>query len=353
MTVAADEHASPASLAGRVHCGIFDQPDLVAKKPDFSAFVSRTLRFDRTGGEQRAAFGLHRDTATLRTVRGRDAARFKRDILGRLEDDLAGRTDRRGIGADDAVMGDQPGVDADAPAVGDDAAEVYRLVVRRIDDHAHVGRAGIDQFDAVAGGEYHIALRAGDHAAVVDVRRDQVKLPAGQGGEAALILDASGIRVGGEVIAAVQEIGIGKIERGDHQPGHIHLRARAEQHAVGVDQEHAAVGLQRAENAGGILTDHAVEHAGRCRLLDEARRFIRADGKALPVDDRAWAVGDVERIALLRHADHAAGHARADRVGIHRTGDDETGCHRDGGNLALPGFTMVGIFHFDPLHFFD
>jgi hypothetical protein len=128
----------------------------------------------------------------------------------------------------------------------------------------------------VAGRQHHLAVGRRDDAAVFHRRRDQEDLAAGRRGDRALIADLA--RVGGavEVVFTGQEIGIRDIQAGGHQPVHIHARAGAEQHAVGINQEHLAVRLQRAEDHAGVLSGDAVQHLAVGALLDEARQLVGA-----------------------------------------------------------------------------
>jgi hypothetical protein len=79
--------------------------------------------------------------------------------------------------------------------------------------------------------------------------RDQRGEAADGRGDAALI-DDRGIRPARnvEVVAAGHEVGVLDVVGGGEKARGIHHRARAEQDAVAVDQEDAAVGGQAAEN---------------------------------------------------------------------------------------------------------
>ena len=96
----------------------------------------------------------------------------------------------------------------------------------------------------------------------------------------------------------------------------------AEQDAVAVDDEYAAVRRQRAEDLRRAEpASHAVEHDRRAARLIEPHALVDADVERVPVDDRAAArlVDGRRRAALAldggRAADHRApgGSARSRR----------------------------------------
>ena len=78
-----------------------------------------------------------------------------------------------------------------------------------------------------------------DGAGVVEQRRHQHDVAAVGGLDGSIIDDEGEIlaEVLIEVVVAAQEITIGQRQRARHQAAHIHLRALAEQYAVGVDKE--------------------------------------------------------------------------------------------------------------------
>jgi hypothetical protein len=63
-----------------------------------------------------------------------------------------------------------------------------------------------------------------------------------------------------------------------------------EHHAVRVDQEHLAVGVQRALDHGYVRPQHAVQRDGVAARLIERDAVALADGKALPVHGHLAAV---------------------------------------------------------------
>ena len=94
-----------------------------------------------------------------------------------------------------------------------------------------------------------------------------------------------------------KEVGIAEIERGRDQSGHVDNGACPEQNSIGVDQEYAPVGLQRAHDARRIVADNAIKNRGCSGLLGKVRNLVLVYGEALPVDDGAGNVGNGEGIA--------------------------------------------------------
>ncbi|KAG1312980.1 hypothetical protein G6F62_014172 [Rhizopus arrhizus] len=79
---------------------------------------------------------------------------------------------------------------------------------------------------------------------------------------------------------------IDEIRRGDWV-AHVHLAVVAEDHAVAVDHEHAAVGLQLAEDLAGpcVGVVDPVQHRP-VRVLQEVQRGVGTNVEGLPVQDR-------------------------------------------------------------------
>ncbi len=73
---------------------------------------------------------------------------------------------------------------------------------------------------------------------------------------------------------------------GGQQAVDADLRARSEEHPVGIDQKDLAVGGEIAVNPARVVPQHPVERdAVHARLL-EANQFLLGNGKALPIDNR-------------------------------------------------------------------
>mgnify|MGYP006932275169 CR=1 FL=1 len=95
----------------------------------------------------------------------------------------------------------------------------------------------------------------------------------------------------------------------------IDLRALAEQHAVGVDDEDLTVGVDGAVDDAALVADDAVQRRGRTVGLVEVDGVLRADRKTLPVDDGLLRrLIDVCDRAGLRDAGGARDHRTAGRA---------------------------------------
>ena len=293
LVVAAQQNRAAARGAAGVDSCIAEQAHLVAQHGDFAALAGRP----RGAG---------------------NAARFKHGLAAGLEHDPAILADDGAIGIEHAALADQRAGHADAAALGDDLAQVQRLVLRRRDQHAQVRVAGIGQLHAASGRQDHFAIRRRDDARVFHVRRDQQHLPALARIDHASIADAAGHATGRELTLARQKIFIRHAQAGRHQAIHIHFRALAEDDAVRIDQEYLAVRFQAAQDLAGVLSRNAVEHGAIAVLLDEARDFARMDGKTLPVDDGVGRVRDRKDVALLVERRLAIDHLRQGGVGLRR-----------------------------------
>ena len=291
LVVAAQQDRAAARGAAGVDSCIAEQAHLVAQHGDFAALAGRP----RGAG---------------------DAARFKHGLAAGLEHDPAILADDGAVGIEHAALADQRAGHADAAALGDDLAQVQRLVVRCRDQHAQLRIAGVRQLHAAPGRQDHFAIRRRDDARVFHVRRDQQHLPALARIDHTSIADAAGYAAGRELVLAGQEVLIRHAQAGRHQTVHVHLRAVAEDDAVRVDQENLAIRFQAAQDLAGVLSRDAVEHGATAVLLDEARDLARMDGKALPVDDGVGRVRDREDVALLVERRLSVDHLRQGGVGL-------------------------------------
>ena len=327
LEVAAYQHRAAAARAADVNARAADEAHPVAQdlhRParSFSPFCLHDARHDGR------VFGSDLHLAPARAAGGRDAARFERRALPRRQHDFPALSDSRAVGVDRASLGDQSGEDARPSALRRDPPEIEGLVVRGRDLHPQVRRAGIHQLHRLARREYHLAARAGDEAAVGHVRRDEIDVPSGCGGQAALVDEAARARRLREPHPPGQEIGVAQVERGGDHTRHVDPAVRAEHDAVGIDQEHAPVGLQRTQYLGGVLRDYPVQHRARRGILDEAGQLVDADREALPVDDGVRAVGDPQHVARLLECGGAVLHGRARGIG-ERTARHKTRPHRN------------------------
>ena len=76
-------------------------------------------------------------------------------------------------GANTAAIADHPGVNTDMAAIGQQLADIDRLVCRGHFD-AHVGRLRVDELHSLARGQNNVAAGRRDDAAVFDIGRDQI-----------------------------------------------------------------------------------------------------------------------------------------------------------------------------------
>ena len=142
--------------------------------------------------------------------------------------------------------------------------------------------AGHVKGHGISGGKRHRSQPGRDHAVVGDIGAEQGHI-ATVSMDGSLIQDrgAAGTR---EVVPARHEVAVGDIQRRGHKSAHIDRCALTEQDAVRIDQEHLAVGRQRAQDARRISAQHPVE-CNRVGIgLQEQDRFPRPDAEALPVD---------------------------------------------------------------------
>ena len=170
-----------------------------------------------------------------------------------------------------------------------------------------VGRAPVDDHiqQAVAGHVegYCFARDKGDGA---EVGLDQALVAdvGPQQGDIAPVRDdpalvhhgaAAGAR---EPVVTGHEVRVGHIQGGGHEPADVDLRSLTEQDAVGIDQEHLAVGRQAAEDRRGVRSEDPVERDGPAIGLHEDDAAAATDREALPVDRRVLGRlvdGDVAR----------------------------------------------------------
>ncbi len=265
---------------------------------------------DHAGHQRGAAFRLHRDLAALRTVGAEAAAGFEGDVPLRPQDNFTAGITHDLIGIDDARIAQCCAVNADLSAPGKYFAEVDRGVIARGDFDPHTRCAGVDDFYRLTGCEYHAALRTVDDAAVGDVGADQIDAASGRSGDGAQIFHVAGEWSGGEIESPSEKILVAQVKRGCHQSGNVNARTVPDQNAAWIDQENPAIRQQCPENYRRIGTDDAIEDARDGTLLDEARGFACADREPLPIDDRAGAVGDIQRFTLIGEAGLSANHHR-------------------------------------------
>jgi hypothetical protein len=201
-------------------------------------------------------------------------------------------------------------------------ADVGGVARRGGDVDSEVGVVAVDQLDAVPCRQQNFTVRGVDDAGVFDVGGDEVDLSASLCGQATGVADV--VRAGnvGEVVAPGEEVGVAEIEGGGDHARDVDGGVCAEHDAAGVDEEHATVGLQAAQDVAGVVGDDAVEYGGAGALLGEAGDFVGSDGEALPVDDGVRGVGDGEGVAFGGEAGLTGYNRRADGVGVGGVGSE-------------------------------
>ena len=120
---------------------------------------------------------------------------------------------------------------------------IYRDVEQLVARHV--------QRDSLTSRQRDGAQLGGNHALVADVRSQQGNIAAIGCVDRALVQHRARTRTR-ELVVVRHEVGIGDGQGGCHQPAHVHRCTRPEQDAIGVDQEHLAVGRQAAQYVGGI-----------------------------------------------------------------------------------------------------
>ena len=216
-------------------------------------------------------------------------------------------------------MPDGAGINADVAA--HQLPDVERLVVVRIYFDLDLRPLQIDQVRALAGGEDHVAVRRLDDAVVLDIGCDQRDQSAARGADHPLVDDAAGALLLREIEPARRKVRVRQAQRRHHQPAHVDLGARTEGDTVLVDQEHAPVGLQRAQDQAWIAAGDPVQDLACGIRLDEAGDLARADGKRLPVDNRAVGVGHRQRIGGVLEGGAARHHGRVQRIAQGKGGE--------------------------------
>ncbi len=215
MQVAADQHRAAAGVAGHIDIGMVEKADLPAKQMDRAAGLSRAGagRFDRAGHHRGAGFGLNRYLARLPAVGAEAAAGFEGHVLLRAQDDFAVCVPYDLVGIDDAGVPKRRSVNADFPALRKDLAEVDGGVIARRDFDPYPRRAGVENLHRLAGGQDHVALRAGDDATVGDACSDQVDAATRRRGDTALIFHLAGKRIGHEIEPSREKVLVAQVER--------------------------------------------------------------------------------------------------------------------------------------------
>ena len=160
----------------------------------------------------------------------------------------------------------------DLAAVGLDELFVLGQGIHRALVDAPADEAALVQVqrDLVAGGQQRAAQPCSDHTLVSHLGREQQDVAAFSAGDAALIDDRAACTRVGKAVLASHEVVVVQGQCGSHEPPHVDLAGRAEQHAVGVEDEHLPVGVQAAEKLARVAAGDAIERdGGSVRLLED------------------------------------------------------------------------------------
>ncbi|KAK6023472.1 transporter, major facilitator family protein, partial [Ostertagia ostertagi] len=194
--------------------------------------------------------------------------------------------------------------------------------------------AGVEQHEAVAlDVDRHVAGRGEADAGGVDAaagRQLRCDEDDGvRGADAAFGAQFTGaFGRGAQAQPAALQVGVADAQRRGDEAADIDLRARREVHAARVAEHDAAVGVDLAEDARGVVADDAVDQQ-RLRVgLDDADGFALVDREAAPVDGgRLGGLVDLHLTRLRRLdrdvalLDDAALRQRAGGDGRQRRGD--------------------------------
>ena len=191
--------------------------------------------------------------------------------------------------------------EVDQTAVGPDGAALFD---ERIEDallHLDLDRTAQVQRDAVARPRHYGAFRRDDAAGVGHLRGDESDKPALGRGDVALVDDGAAAGAFKGVAARHEVLGLHVQRGGDNAPD-VDLRAFGEEDAVGVEQKHVSVGVERALDHGHVGANDPVEGDGAGRGLDKIDGVPGANVEALPVGGSlGGGLGDSERGAVLGH----------------------------------------------------
>ena len=96
-----------------------------------------------------------------------------------------------------------------------------------------------------------------------------------------------------KLVVARHEVGVVQPQSAGHQAAHVDLRARAKQHAIGVEDEDLPIGRQAAQQVAGAAAGDAVQGNGLGVGLVKDQAFVSGGGELEPVNGQALAgLGD-------------------------------------------------------------
>ena len=302
VEAAADQHSAAARVAGGVEAGAVQEGDVGAGDDDMAAGLARAgaCRVERAGHIDLAALHVAQErddtVAVADTARLDDAGVVDRG-LEQLSGRLGGQHHLAAVGADHAAVLHQ---------------RVHRALVNRDVEQAVAGHV---EGDRLAAGQGHRAEVGDDDAIVADAATQEGDIAAAVHGDRATVQHRAAAGAG-KAVVALHEVGVGDVERRGHQAADIDLRSGREQHAVGIDHEHLAVGAEAAEDAGRVGAEHPVQSHRTGVRLHEPHRLAAPDVEALPVDHGVLAgLVDGQRAGPGRQAGAARGDLAAGRQG--------------------------------------
>ena len=221
-------------------------------------------------------------------------------LANRLRFDGAGVVDH---GVDQHVTG--IGSEQYLAAIGLDQLVVFH---QRIDHrlvHLHVEQtvAGKVQGHRIARRQGHAALVGDDHPVVADRAAEQGDAAAIGGADLAVVDHRSVLAVALERVVAGLEVAVADVQGRGHPAADIDLGVLAEQYAVGVDEEHPAIGIELAHDLRAIGAQNPVQRNRIAAGLVEGHLVAGGDIEALPVDGELVAGLVDNHLVIRRQAD--------------------------------------------------
>ena len=190
-----------------------------------------------------------------------------------------------GVRLQDAILIDHLGLYGNRTAIGRDAAEIVHRTRRHFDggtQAAAIGRIAHEHF--LARRQINAAAGGAESALVLDILGDEIERFARADTDLAVVHDARQWRHAGELPArAGSEILRLRSGGGDETAAHGHKGIRPKIKAVGIRQDHRAVGGEIAEYLRGARAADQIQHHGILRGLEEPRGLAGPNVKALPV----------------------------------------------------------------------
>ena len=276
LPTAADQHFTPTVAATGGQVGVVIDQDVCARGHDSAAHTAlRGRRIERACDRDQLAFTQQSDLTLFARGKG---ARF----------DDARVVDDAGTQAADGL-----GREIDHAAIGLDGAALFDQCVERASLHLQFHRPTQIQRDLGTRAQQHIALRGTQATGIDDLAGNQGHGAALSGLDVALVHDGrarEGVAcVAVKPVVARHEVGRADLQRGSDNRADVDLGCGREQHAVGVDQEHLAVGTECPLNHRYVIAQNAVECHGAGRGLHKIDGIASPNAEALPIGSHALA----------------------------------------------------------------